>query len=493
MRMTRLKRIVSLLMTLTLLFCCNGCGISLTEDIVKEIKPSVEDIVVAEQEETVVEDETTTEPEQEEPTVPDNNQGQENTTSNQTTGGTTVNTQQEKQLSGELSIQIFINENHVGENAWMKILDDFEKANPNLKLTTYVGPNVNTQLASRWTSGKGTPDVVLIDGKGLSEYSLSSAGSFMDLTSWYQTATVYGSNEKIWNKVNTNAIEKINNKQYKAPLMLNAYGLMYDQTNYQKLGLTVHSDFNSLLINGSTLAQAGQKTLIYPGMYSNYLVWGTIMPAVAAYGQDFFNRVCSADPSVFTDQRFVGIMNRLSDLAKAGYISASATQDHLGAQSDWLNHRAALVSSGMWLEGEMKNSIPGTFKIGFTTAGLNAPGQTPGVALMGVGVAISSKTQNEENAKTFLRYLYQDEPLKELAVAYGYASISKNTIPASAYTRSAQQIMTYVNSSFVTRVYKTKDWGVVGETFNNVANQIAQGTLSVEDGCKQLEAAARKN
>lgn len=82
---------------------------------------------------------------------------------------------------------------------------------------------------------------------------------------------------------------------------------------------------------------------------------------------------------------------------------------------------------------------------------------------------------------------------QELAVSYGYASIGKNTIPASAYTRSAQQIMTYVNSSSVTRVYKTKDWGVVGETFNNVANQIAQGTLSVEDGCKQLEAAARKN
>ncbi len=61
------------------------------------------------------------------------------------------------------------------------------------------------------------------------------------------------------------------------------------------------------------------------------------------------------------------------------------------------------------------------------------------------------------------------------------------------YNGASQGIMEYIQSDDVTIVYKTSDWGNVGETFNNVANQIAQGSLSVEEGSKQLVAAAQKN
>ena len=401
---------------------------------------------------------------------------------------------EEAPITGKLTVQIFINENGVGEDAWTKILDDFEQANPGLELTTYIGPNVNSQLASKWNSGKDTPDIVLLDGKGLSEYSMSAAGSFLDLTDWYQNATVYGTNMKIWDKVNTDALELYNGCQYKAPLMLNCYGLWYDEASYRAMGIAGHKDFAGMLSNGAVLKQNWQSSLIYPGMYSNYLVWGTVMPSVAAYGQEFFNRVASGqEPEVYGDERFVGILNNLYTFSQAGYISASATQDHLGAQSDWLNHRAALVSSGIWLEAEMKNSIPGNFSMRFTTAGLNEPGQNPGIALMGVGVAVSANTPNEENAKTFLRYLYRDESLNHLAVSYGYVSASKWQPEISAYSPTSQKVMEYIRGEDVTIVYKVCDWGNVGETFNNVANQIAQGSLTVEQGIAQLKEAAQKN
>lgn len=418
----------------------------------------------------------------------------QNNTLNQETEVPAGEAVEEPSLRGELTVQIFINENGVGEDAWTEILTQFEALHPEMKLTTYIGPNVNAQLASRWTSGKDTPDIVLLDGKGLSEYSLTAAGSFMDLTDWYQEATVYGSTQKIWDKINTNAVEKYEEKQYKAPLMLNCYGLWYDELNYEDLGLQVHKNYNGLMANASTLMGSGQTTLIYPGMYSNYLVWGTIMPAVAAYGQEFFDEVVSAkNPEIYQDERFISILENLQKLGKAGYISASATQDHLGAQSDWLNHRAALVSSGIWLESEMKNSIPGVFDMKFTTAGLNAKGQNPGVALMSVGAAISSNTQNEENAKAFLRYLYKDTSLQQLALSYGYCTIAKGQLDSELYSGASVSIMEYIQSDEVTIVYKTADWGNVGETFNNVANQIAQGSLSVEEGSRQLVQAAKKN
>lgn len=151
------------------------------------------------------------------------------------------------------------------------------------------------------------------------------------------------------------------------------------------------------------------------------------------------------------------------------------------------------MSSGIWLEAEMKNNIPGTFDMRFTTAGLNKSGQKPGVVMMGVGAAISSRTQYEGNAKSFLSYLYTDDSLEKLAVSYGYATISRKPVDISKYSRTARSVISYINGSDVNRVYKTSDWGNVGSTFNNVANQIALGTLSVADGCNQLESAAKSN
>lgn len=464
-------RLFAVMLMVSLVVTSTGCSIGLIEETRREVP--VEDLI------------------QEAVTATASEEG---SVLNQETSGDGGEAVDEEKIKGELSIQIFINENGVGEEAWTEILSRFEAMNPDLKLTTYIGPNVNSQLASRWTSGKDTPDIVLLDGKGLSEYSLTASGSFLDLTEWYQEATVYGSTQKIWDKMNTNAIESYKGKQYKAPLMLNCYGLWYDQASYKKLGLKVHKDFSSLISNAATLKDAGQSTLIYPGMYSNYLVWGSIMPAVAAYGQEFFNQVVSAeDPTIYQDSRFTGILKNLQKLGRAGYISASATQDHLGAQSDWLNHRAALVSSGIWMEAEMKNSIPGTFDMKFTTAGLNAKGQNPGVALMSIGVAVSNNTKNEENAKTFLRYLYSDESLQKLALSYGYCTVSKQQLDPSLYSGVSESIMKYIQSEEVTIVYKTSDWGNVGETFNNVANQIAQGSISVEEGSSQLVQAAKKN
>lgn len=509
---------ISFILILILSVFLTGCNIKLTEDVItiitpagyednsgdtgdssEEISSDVSDESAVMPQESSVQGSSHAASSQGEPSQKGSSQeGSSQTVSAGPTvsqpAPTTAVSQPEKKLSGKLSVQIFVNENGVGEIAWTSILDSFETLNPDLELTTYIGPNVNFQLASKWTSGKGTPDVVLLDGKGLSEYTLSASGSFMDLTSWFKSASVFGSGEKIWDKINTNGVEYYQNKQYKAPLMFNCYGLWYDQNNLASIGVTVHSNFTSMLNNSAKMKSAGQTTLIYPGMYSNYLVWGAIMPAVAAYGQDFFDSVASGEnPAAYKDSRFTAILNNLKTLSDSGYISSSATQDHIGAQSDWLNHRSTFVASGIWLEAEMKNSIPGTFDMRFTTAGLNKSGQKPGVVMMGVGVAISSRTQSEENAKSFLSYLYTDASLEKLAVSYGYSTISKKPVAMSKYSRTAQSVISYINSSDVNRVYKKSDWGNVGSTFNNVANQIALGTLSVTDGSNQLESAAKSN
>ncbi|MCQ2449210.1 MAG: extracellular solute-binding protein [Clostridia bacterium] len=483
----KIKRLLSLLLVSALLLTVVGCRKTFTFD-------SNRDVVVTQN--VYVEDTPATSSTAS--ATSSNAGGQTSSTASSEKSDSTpaapVKKQAEKKLSGKLSVQIFINENGVGEAAWTEILDEFEKANPDLALTTYIGTNVNSQLANTWLSGQNTPDLVLIDGKGLSETSLCASGSFLDLTDWYRNATVYGQNKRICDVVTTAALERYNGKLYKMPLMLNCYGLWYDQNLYRQQGIQIHRNFSEMLSNATAQKSAGTSALTYPGMYSNYLVWGTVMPAVAAYGQGFFDEISAGkNPKIYQDERLRSVLENLHSLGAAGYVSASATQDHLGAQSDWLNHRAALVSSGIWLEAEMKKSIPGVFDMRFTTAGLNLSGQKPGAVLMGVGVAISSHSKNAENAKTLVRYLYREDSLKKLALSYGYMTAAKQKLPVSAYKGSAKQIMQYLQGKDVNIVYKTRDWGNLGETFNSVANRIAQGKLSAADGCKELATAAGKN
>ncbi len=402
----------------------------------------------------------------------------------------------EDPIEGKLTVQVFVNENGTGEKAWQAVLDAFEEANPDLELTTFVGPNVNTQLSNKWSSGKGTPDVVLIDGKGLSEYAMSSAGSFMDLSSWYEEATVYGTTTKISSIMNEKLVEKIDGKLYKMPIMSNCYGLWYSDTYYNENGLTIHNNYDKLMSNGESIKKKDGFSLIYPGQYANYLVWGMIMPAVASYGQEFFDSVSSAeDPDIYKDDRFKAVLTNFKAFADAGYIiNGTATLDHISAQTSWLNNNAALISTGVWVEQEMKTYIPGDFNMKFTVAGLNGKDQTPTAVMSGVGVAISSTTKNEENAKTFLRYLYQEQVLANFATDYGYMSACNDiAIDTEQYTKVAKATFDYLTSEGVNQVYKTYNWGNVGEEFNNVVNAMALGKCTVDEACDRLVKAAKQN
>lgn len=401
------------------------------------------------------------------------------------------------ELTGELTVQCFINENGTGEDEWQKIFDDFEADNPGLELTVHMGPTVNSELSKTWLSGKNTPDVVVISGKGLSEYALSSAGAFLDLKDWFQTATVYGTDTKIADMVNSEQIEEYEGHLYKMPRSASCYGLWYSETKMQQLGITVHKNFDELMANGKILLNNNMASILYPGQYANYLVWGMIMPAVGAYGQEFFDEVVSGEnPEIYKDERFKSVLERLKEVADAGYIAKGVgSLDHLGAQSSWLKYNAAYMATGTWVEDEMKREIPTDFQMKYTAAGLNLADQKPCVPLITSGVAVSAVTKNEANAKAFLSFLYKPEYISGIGSTGSLGVYTdSDAIAPDSYSAVARSVVDYINSDEVTVVYKTNDWGDVGEEMNNVANGLAVGTIkTVDEACERLVKVAEGN
>lgn len=399
----------------------------------------------------------------------------------------------EKKLTGKLELQIFVNgsDNNV---VWEKTLNAFEDANPDLKVTARIGINVNSQMATRWMSDN-PPDFVLLHGN-IDPVTYIQAKKFADLTNFMKTATVYGSSEKIWDKLKPDVLTYHNGKIYEAPNTLSGYGLWYDDSYFKQKGFSVPNSYEDLIALAPKANAAGIGAIAYPGQYSHYLVWGMVMPAVAAYGKEFFHQVCTKSSlDVYKSANFKAVWQRLIDLAKlkGSFMSGTVQLNHIQSQMSWLQHKAALISSGSWMESEMKSDIPTGFNMRFTAASLVTADQKKTAILMPSGVAVAEKAKNKDNALAFVRYLYRDEVLLGLMESYGFLSACKINTSKANLTPAIKEMIKYYNNINVINKTVVFD-NAVSTEMCNVANAIVLGNLTnADEACQRIYNAAMKN
>ena len=397
----------------------------------------------------------------------------------------------EKKLTGKLELQIFANGSD-NSRCWENAIAAFEKANPDLDVIARIGINVNTQLLTRWMSNN-PPDFVSLAGANIPEETLEREGKFYDLTEWVKTANVYGSNELIKDKVKNGMFQYNYNKLSKMPISMGSYGLWYDNNYFSKNNLTVPKNYEEMIQFAAEADSLGKSVLCYPGVYSGYLVWGLVMPAIAAYGSEYFNQVSGAvSPEVFQDERMKSVLTRLKQFADSGYImSGTVALNHIESQMEWLNRNALFIPNGLWLETEMANDIPIDFEMRYTALSLATKNQKQTVVPYVSNVAVAEKGKNIDNALAFVRYLYRDEVIKDFAEVLG--SLSTCDVDASNYKYSevAKAAIEYILSDDVQIVYKTATWGTVDAEMNNVVNALVLGQITVQQACDRLSEATR--
>ena len=82
-------------------------------------------------------------------------------------------------LSGTLEIQYFVG--GYGDEWWKQVIGDFKNQHPDLEIVEHAGPNINTEMNTRWISNT-PPDLVYIDGAGASETQMIAEGQLMDIS-----------------------------------------------------------------------------------------------------------------------------------------------------------------------------------------------------------------------------------------------------------------------------------------------------------------------
>lgn len=400
-------------------------------------------------------------------------------------GSAGANEVEEQKKSGSLRMQVFINESELHSSAWTDVVTAFEEAT-GITVTLIMGSQVNTQNSAAWLAGESPADIVWIAGNGIPDDEMEASGMFYDLSEILKEGTIYGTDAKISDKVNMDVIRvSEDGAMYRAPLMNSIQGLWYDK----RLVKDTPVNFDEFMSVSAKLKKKGIAGLTYPGMYADYSTWALFMPAVAAYGEDFFNQVASGEPESFLDERFKAVMTRYKKYCDAGYLlKGSTSADHTSSQLNWLNGKAGFITNGLWLEAEMQDYIPQDFQMKFCTSPMITSDQKPVIIMHANSLAVSSSSPNLENALEFIRFMYRDDVQLEFMSKYSYLSALKEIQYENAeMTPVARETLDYLYSGEADIVNYHVNWSsLINNTFKTVINDVSAGTMTVDEACKRL-------
>ena len=405
-------------------------------------------------------------------------------------GATGANPVEEPQQSGTLKIQVFTNESGSQSEAWTNVVTAFEEVT-GIRVTLIMGSQVNTQYSAAWLAGESPADIVWIAGNGIADEEMEQSGMFYDLTDVLNGQTVYGTDALIADRVNMDVIQSYNGGIYRVPLMTSVQGMWYDSALIEQAPV----NFEEYMQAAESLNEQGIAGMTYPGMYADYNVWALIMPAVAAYGEEYFLQVASGDPDAFLDDRFASVLERYKQYCDAGYmLKGSVAADHTTSQLNWLNHKAGFITNGPWLEAEMADYIPAGFQMRFCASPLIESSQKPTLVLHSNNLAVSAKTENLEAALTFIRFIYREDVQLEYMSKYSYLSALKGLDYEDAeLTQVARSTLDYFNSGRVDVINCNVSWSsLLNNTFKQVINDITSGAMSVEQACQALHEDAKR-
>ena len=413
------------------------------------------------------------------------------TNNNATTPGntTTAATNKEPKLSGSLELQIWTNENEDVANAWTDVIDAFEEAT-GVKVTAYIGSQANTRMTKRW-QGDNPPDMALLAGSGIPDVALEASGGLYDVTELLQTGYVYGTDEKIWDVIDTNYYPTATSstRYYRVKIYCAADGIFWDQAYMSQLGLTAPTNYTELQNFVSAAKEKGIATFTTYGTAGHYALNSMVMPAIAAYGTDVYDKCAQGLASGWGSNEVREVFQRWYDFCRMdnALLKGTSSFDHTTSQMKWLNHDALLIGNGQWLPYEVENNTPAAFQMNFATSPLTLASQKPTV-LMGAGsMIVAQKAKNIENAKAFARFLYTKESQETLASAQGYLTIRKDIDNSKMDTLDSQKrIISYIQSDKVQIVYNKYNWGSLNEEINAAVHGLMTGNMTVDKAVQHI-------
>lgn len=319
-------------------------------------------------------------------------------------------------------------ENGYGREWIDKAIESFTKKYPNVKFDVTYSPKINTVISTKVAANNDDDMFDIISpsftGGDNEKTSLILAGKFEPLDDLWEREIPDTPGKKLKEMLIDGAYEnqrRYGGKTYELPMGGYATGLFFDKAFFEKNGWNQNpqtwDQFVQLL---SDIKADGVVPLTFPGIYATYLDYGF---ALKRFELAEINGTLNKSLDDFKNQRLpnylapenVEVFKRLSELGKKGFFPQGVSAlTHTQSQMQILQHKAAIVFTGDWVQNEMKDSIPEGFKWGFMVIPFGTkPEQTKwiqnGTGSGGMMVWSKKPELNKKWAKEFNLWLFTND------------------------------------------------------------------------------------
>ncbi|MFN8442872.1 MAG: N-acetylglucosamine/diacetylchitobiose ABC transporter substrate-binding protein [Caldilineaceae bacterium] len=295
--------------------------------------------------------------------------------------------------------------------------DLFAKLHPGSTMSVEPIQGVGEKLRPRFVGGN-PPDVIDNSGAGNLDFgALVSEGQLMELTPLLDAPSLDTPGKTVRDTLFPGSQDgsMIDGKLYALNIAYSVAGIWYSSTLFKDKGWTYPKTWPEMMSLCETIKSAGIAPWTYQGKYPSYMIFGLLQGLISKKGGvqpmvDIDNLVDKA----WENKAVVDSVTEMYQLAENGYImEGTEGLNHTESQAEWLKGKAAFIPCGIWLENEMKGSIPDNFNMVID----QSPGE--GNACLAEGgepFIVPSKAKNPIAGMELLRCLISKDSAKNFAV-----------------------------------------------------------------------------
>lgn len=403
-----------------------------------------------------------------------------------------TNTSQDKELKGDLELQIFVG--GFGDKFWNEAIDAFKKENPKVNIIKSMGATINVEMTPRWLSGD-PPDFAFVDGPVFPDNEFTRKGLFTDLKSWFDTSKTVDGSALIKDNIYKGFIDEDNGKIYFAPYIFGTLGMWYNAKLFRDNGIKVPTNFEEFISIASELKTKNISLMNYPGQFPNYLYLGFLRQNLALEGgQQMLMDISELKPGVFVSEPFYKSMHKIEILSKTdnAILKSSLTLDNIKSQTEWLQGKSAFIPNGLWLENEMRNDIPSDFEMTFVPSLIQDKGQKYVICAYTHNLCLAREGKNPEAAKAWLAFLYREDVLKKFTEITGVPTAYKMDLSDANVSEKVKNVQKWIADPDVAFVYDKEVLSDVSTAMYNALNDIITGKTNARTACEGIQKVADK-
>lgn len=396
----------------------------------------------------------------------------------------------EGQLIGEFEIQYFVG--GYGDSWWKQAIAEFQALHPELKIKESAGAKINDQMKPRWLQGD-PPDFVYIDGAGSNTGQMVRDDQLMDITDWLKDA-VNVEGKKIVDLLIAQPEEYEAGKSHAVPFVFGSWGTFYDKALFESKGWQPPTDWDSFLAVGDQIkADGSMDVYIHTGVYPYYINGALLDPTIVAmnnYDTSIIKKINSLEEGIWKSEPVMKALEKMVQLHEKGFINkGSVALNHTDSQMQFLQHKAAFIPNGLWVEGEMASDVPNGFDFGFVPSiGQDSGGKFVANPYTST-VAIAKKAKNPEAAKAFMQFIYTETQAKKWAEMSKAPSNIKADLSGTNATRlTIEAAQFYSSPDTVVSPEVVIPEQLVNER-NNATMALTEGKITPQQWAERMEEA----